>query len=172
MITSFKIFESTTDIRISPPRQQQKKGGGHDNYKYYAIFEEMFIPKRMIMLISPTKEKENSGTHLLKEIIINNPYKSGLNEFVIFPTYVNSNVDIDGKKYDKIIFNDHFKTPFETSEEKIKQNHKELILSLLNINNHDNIDLSIIKFKNYSSFIMKIDDDWWDDLIEEIKRIR
>ena len=95
------MFESTTDIRISPPRQQQKKGGGHDNYKYYAIFEEMFIPKRMIMLISPTKEKENSGTHLLKEIIINNPYKSGLNEFVIFPTYVNSNVDIDGKKYDR-----------------------------------------------------------------------
>jgi len=157
---------SITDFYVPPPKIM-KKSGGDGNYKYYAIFDEMFLPKKLITLISPNK----NGTYLLNKIIKNNPYKQGLNEFLIIPTYVN-NVNINGKFYDKIILNDHLKSPFESSEEDTNIIHKDLILNILDKHNDENINLeNVIKFNSFSSTPMghEVDDDWWEQMIEQIQ---
>ena len=82
-----KLNENLIDVGISPPRIRKNTGGG-GNYLYYAIYEELFIPKNLVRLISPVTT--SSGSFLINNIIKKNPYRKGLYDFIIDPRYVDT----------------------------------------------------------------------------------
>jgi len=163
-----KLNENLIDVGISPPRIRKSTGGG-DNYLYYAIFEELFIPKNLVRLISPVTT--SSGSYLINNIIKKNPYRKGLYDFIIDPRYVDT-IKINDKKYDKLILNNYLKSPSIINENSIKKLHEDLMIEIYHKYNDDDIDLkSLLKFNNFSIFEnKKIDEDWWESLLDGMKK--
>jgi len=161
-----KLNENVTDIGIEPPRQMVKKSGGDSNYKYYAIFEELFIPKGLVKILDTSKYYR--GSSLLTKIYDDNPYNVGMDEFKILMKYTDQKI-INDKKYDKIICNDYFRTLVKLDQNKIKELHEDLIINILDKHNTENIDLNkILKFNvfnNFAAFQIDIDEDHWDTII-------
>jgi hypothetical protein len=159
-----KLNENITDFDIMPPKKKQNNLGGN-NYLYYAIFEELYIPKNLVKLLSSTDIYP--GGYVMKKIYQDNPYRIGMYEFKILPKYVDSKI-INGQKYDKIILNDYLKTPVRLNEEKIEKLHKELIFNIFNKLNTENINLEeIFKFNLFSAFENpQIDDDMWENITD------
>lgn len=162
----FKLNENVTDIGIEPPRQMTKKSGGDNNYKYYAIFEELFIPKGLVKMLDSSKY--NRGGSLLTKIYYDNPYNVEMDEFKILMKYTDQKT-INDKKYDKIVCNDYLQTLVKLEQNKIKELHEDLIINILNKYNTENIDLNkILKFNvfnNFAAFQIDIDEDHWDVII-------
>ncbi len=156
-----QINENITEFDILPPKKLKKYGGG--GYIYYAIFIEMYLPQKVVNLLSPTNKYP--GSYVLKNIYENNPYLVGIYELKILPTYVDSKI-INGQKYDKIILNDLLKSPVRLNEEKIKILHNDLIFNILDKMNTENINLKeIIKFDMFETFENPlIDEDIWENM--------
>ena len=162
---SVKLNENVTDIGIEPPKQKVKKSGDN-NYKYYAIFEELFIPKGLVKMLDSSKY--NRGESLLTKIYDNNPYNVGTDEFKMLMKYTDQKI-INDKKYDKLVCNDYLRTLVKLDQNKIKELHEDLIINILDKYNTENIDLNkILKFNvfsNFAAFQIDIDEDHWDVII-------
>jgi hypothetical protein len=159
------VFENTTNFDVLPPKKKIKSGGsGH--YEYYALFEEMFMPAKLIYLLTTSGQKYPGG-FLLKDIYKKNPYNvGGIYEFQVLPVYVDSK-RINDIKHDKILFNNYLRCPFKLTEEKIKELHRTLIFNILEKYNTENLDLkNILKFNLFSATEMDdMDEDRWENII-------